>query len=195
MSSMREKWQTDVKQVEELAAVAGSHLHCTRQHFCRPCAIGLALLALRCWPCRHKARRNARVALAWYNIVRRTGYCCRSSSSIQSSTHCYGITCYWSCIHKRMHSYMYCAVMCAIGTHSFDALRASLFMAHSSDQLGQVLMHNTIQGCVLGSLQVAKTTCCSVVHWIFTVFLSNLCFACYLAACLQETWSRARGTS
>ena len=36
--------------------------------FCRQlsilCAISLALLALRCWPCRHKACRNARVALA-----------------------------------------------------------------------------------------------------------------------------------
>lgn len=29
MSSMREKWQTDVQQVEELAAVAGFHLHST----------------------------------------------------------------------------------------------------------------------------------------------------------------------
>ncbi len=120
--------------------------------FCRQlsilCAISLALLALRCWPCavglavtKHAGMHVLRLRV--YNTVQRTGYCCRSSSSRQPFHFAMASCCVVLLVlpPQSMHSYMYCAVMCAIGTQSFEALRASLFVAHSSDQLGQVLMH------------------------------------------------------
>lgn len=55
MAVMSEKWQIDVQEVEELAAVAGSHLHCKHRHFA---------MTFCYWSCSHKAYIPACVSLA-----------------------------------------------------------------------------------------------------------------------------------
>ena len=121
---MREKWQNDVQQVEELAAVAGVHLHCAHQH----CATALCY-----WSRSHKACIPACVALA---CVRQ---CVNSWLPLQififypTITLCCGILLYYALVlHSQKHAFLHVlrmnvcnknAILCSIMSLTFCGFR------------------------------------------------------------------------